>query len=322
MSDSSKTGKQTEKAKGGKGKAKASSDEKEVKPRQTKTPPMTPEEYSQMIAEGSLSWNKVTSPFTGSQKSRFNMPDNAPTKDEYKAVTDLLHASEKEYKALWNSKKEKKKAKDADETKDTKKNTGFSRPAFFPARAATILNNEFNLPENLKFKFYPEVGGDSLGTSASVLQLALGYIHEKGLKDKKTKLITCDKNLNDLFESHIDKLEGKVWSRNDQGQLQFPHKTLQALCPKLFDTIRVPDKMLSEDEMNRINARGVFLTGRTKANNALKAKHERVAKTKAAAEKAAAAAEQAAKEEDLEKIAVEKAKQAAAEKASLIAAGK
>tara|TARA_R110001632_G_scaffold200941_5_gene323676 strand:- start:2511 stop:3485 length:975 start_codon:yes stop_codon:yes gene_type:complete len=322
MSESDAKAQQEPKKAGRKPKVKKEGEEKEVKPKQKKTLPLTHEEYNQCVDETILPWNKLVTNFTGAQSAHINKPDNAPTKDEYAAVPKLLTDSKKHYKALAACKRGKKEGAD-DKVKKTgaKKETGFNKPSFFPARIATIFNTKFDLPSELHFKFYPEVGGDSIGTSASAGQLCNDYINRHNLKSKKSGIV-CDAVLEEIFTPFLDQVVEGTWKRNDDGKLQFPHKTLQSLTPKMFDShIRVPVSMITDDEKNRLNARSVILKERTSANNALKSKAEKAAKTAADVEKAKAAAAKAAQEAADEKIAMDKANSAANQRAALLMTG-
>ena len=289
MSESDAKAQQEPKKAGRKPKVKKEGEEKEVKPKQKKTLPLTHEEYNQCVDETILPWNKLVTNFTGAQSAHINKPDNAPTKDEYAAVPKLLTDSKKHYKALAACKRGKKEGAD-DKVKKTgaKKETGFNKPSFFPARIATIFND---------------------------------YINRHNLKSKKSGIV-CDAVLEEIFTPFLDQVVEGTWKRNDDGKLQFPHKTLQSLTPKMFDShIRVPVSMITDDEKNRLNARSVILKERTSANNALKSKAEKAAKTAADVEKAKAAAAKAAQEAADEKIAMDKANSAANQRAALLMTG-
>ncbi len=256
---------------------------KEPKPRQKKTPALTPEEFSKEVETVSNLWHIIANYYSGVNKRKMKTGDNAPSKIEFNSINKMLDGMQKPYAKM--SKKPKRKTTPP---KNGNTSRGFKQERFFYKAGVSFVNSHGDLDDNLKLEPIAAVGGDAVWNIAQATQLIVSYVERHHLKDpnEKTK-ITFDGPMTELFEAHMGSIEKKKWSTNADGKFVINHNTLQSLIPKLFDRdVPVPESYLSAPVKQKLLDREVILSLRTVENCAAREK----AKKDDKAEKDAAAA--------------------------------
>lgn len=230
------------------------------KPRSKKQPPLAPEEFGAKVAQVIADFMPIMNYFVGSHKHKFEVLENAPSKAEFQNVIGILEKLVKQYEKL--AKKPKRKAAAGGAIK------GFKQAKLVCPAGVKFVNEHGDLPAHLHLVALPQADGWGIWNIAQATQLIQSYVERHHLKDPKARShITFDKVLTELFRPLIDTVERKAWSLTEDGRIVTNHNTLQALIPRIFESIvAVPAKLIDEAETKRSLEREVILSQRTHEN--------------------------------------------------------
>jgi hypothetical protein len=229
------------------------------KPRAKKQPPLTPEEFGAKVAQVITDYMNLMNWFTN-KAHKYEVLENSPSKAEFQNVIGILEKLVKQYEKL--AKKPKRKAAAGGAIK------GFKQPKFVCPAGVKFVNEHGELPAHLHLVPLPQADGWGIWNIAQATQLIQSYVERHHLKDAKARShIAFDKVLTELFRPLIDTVERKVWSLSPDGLIITNHNTLQALIPRIFESIVVvPAKYVDEAETKRSLEREVILSQRTHEN--------------------------------------------------------
>uniref|UniRef100_A0A6C0CFU1 Uncharacterized protein n=1 Tax=viral metagenome TaxID=1070528 RepID=A0A6C0CFU1_9ZZZZ len=231
-----------------------------TKPRAKKQPPLAPEEFAAKVAQVIADFMPLMNYFVGTNKHKYEVLENSPSKAEFQNVIGILEKLVKQYEKL--AKKPKRKAAAGGAIK------GFKQPKFVCPLGVKFVNTHGDLPAHLHLVPLPQADGWGIWNIAQATQLIQSYVERHHLKDPKVRShIAFDKVLTELFMPLIDTVEKKAWSLSPDGLIITNHNTLQALIPRIFESfVVVPPKYVDEAETKRSLEREVILSKRTHEN--------------------------------------------------------
>ena len=246
-----------------------------------KIPPKSKEEYALEVDDIKRAIALVEDAFTGANKKRFNLPDEAPAKPEYAALIKALEHTVVTYGKLLQKPKISKATKAAQRAADGKsssKNRGFKAERWAAPSIVKFINSYCELPADVQIKASAETGGLGIFSIAQCTQALQWYVDKHQLKGVKRSQIRLDANLMALFGEYLPTLDKKQ-SWEEGGQRMIAHTTLQVLIPKLFDrTIPVLQTMLTPETLTVMSKREEILRDRTNVNRARREKEAADAK--------------------------------------------
>lgn len=263
--------------------------DKEVKPRNKKTPALEPEEFAKEVEAVHAQWRLISDYYSGVTKRKFKAGDSTPSKIEFNSVGKMLDSLPKPYTKM--AKKPKRKVT---VNPDAKKSKGFKQERYFLAAGVAYVNAHGQLPDPLKLEPLADLGGDAVWQRAQATQFFSDAV--KALKDPNEKTrVTFDAPLTALFKPFLDTIDRKKWTLTAEGNIIVDHKTLQSLISKLFEkNIPVIPKHMTEETKRRLAEREVLLGKRTETNRDAREAVAKAAKEAKGPSKAAKAAPAAA----------------------------